>query len=94
MPTRVLRQYRPDLPDYDSPGRTQIAGSRASWFTRQVTKAHRPWQCRHVRRSHGRIGRPWRFINRVTVYLSLMDDRYPATDEHQSVHLDYAYPIA
>jgi hypothetical protein len=33
-----------------------------------------------------------RFTNRVTVYLSLMDDRYPATDDHQSVHLDYAYP--
>jgi hypothetical protein len=33
-----------------------------------------------------------RFINRVGVYLSLMDDRYPATDDHQSVHLDYAYP--
>ena len=33
-----------------------------------------------------------RFTNRVTVYLSLMDDRYPATDDHQSVHLDYTYP--
>jgi hypothetical protein len=33
-----------------------------------------------------------RFINRVGVYLSLMDDRYPATDGHQSVHLDYSYP--
>src|SRR5215472_5560766 len=33
-----------------------------------------------------------RFINRVGIYLSLMDDRYPATDDHQSVHLDYAYP--
>jgi hypothetical protein len=33
-----------------------------------------------------------RFGNRVGVYLALMDDRYPATDEHQSVHLDYAYP--
>jgi hypothetical protein len=21
-----------------------------------------------------------------------MDDRYPATDDHQSVHLDYPYP--
>jgi uncharacterized protein DUF4389 len=30
-----------------------------------------------------------RFSNRVVVYLSLMDDRYPSTDEHQSVHLDY-----
>jgi hypothetical protein len=33
-----------------------------------------------------------RFTNRVTVYLSLMDDRYPATDDHQSVHLDYSFP--
>ena len=33
-----------------------------------------------------------RLTNRVTVYLSLMDDRYPATDDHQSVHLDYSYP--
>ncbi|MFN8591844.1 MAG: DUF4389 domain-containing protein [Thermomicrobiales bacterium] len=33
-----------------------------------------------------------RFSNRVGVYMALMDDRYPSTDEHQSVHLDYAYP--
>ena len=33
-----------------------------------------------------------RFINRVGIYLSLMDDRYPSTDDHQSVHLDYQYP--
>jgi hypothetical protein len=33
-----------------------------------------------------------RFINRVGIYLSLMDDRYPSTDDHQSVHLDYTYP--
>ena len=33
-----------------------------------------------------------RFSNRVAVYLALMDDRYPSTDEHQSVHLDYPYP--
>ena len=35
-----------------------------------------------------------RFSNRVGVYLALMDDRYPSTDEHQSVHLDYPYPDA
>lgn len=29
-----------------------------------------------------------RFGNRVGAYLALMDDRYPATDEHQSVQLD------
>ncbi|MBO0685040.1 MAG: DUF4389 domain-containing protein, partial [Candidatus Dormibacteraeota bacterium] len=33
-----------------------------------------------------------RFINRVTIYLALMDDRYPSTDEEQSVHLDFPYP--
>ena len=35
-----------------------------------------------------------RFSNRVVVYLALMDDRYPSTDDHQSVHLDYDYPDA
>jgi hypothetical protein len=30
-----------------------------------------------------------RFSNRVFVYLSLMDDRYPSTDNHQSVHLGH-----
>jgi Domain of unknown function (DUF4389) len=33
-----------------------------------------------------------RFGNRVVAYLALLDDRYPATDQHQSVHLDYSYP--
>lgn len=33
-----------------------------------------------------------RFSNRVGVYLALMDDRYPSTDDHQAVHLDYVYP--
>ncbi len=33
-----------------------------------------------------------RFSNRVGAYLALMDDRYPSTDDAQSVHLDYAYP--
>jgi Domain of unknown function (DUF4389) len=35
-----------------------------------------------------------RFANRVGVYFALMDDRYPSTDEEQSVHLDLAYPDA
>ena len=35
-----------------------------------------------------------RFSNRVGVYLALMDDRYPSTDEHQSVRLEYPYPDA
>jgi Domain of unknown function (DUF4389) len=33
-----------------------------------------------------------RFANRVAAYLLLMDDRYPATDDEQSVHLDFPYP--
>jgi hypothetical protein len=33
-----------------------------------------------------------RFTNRVGAYLALMDDRYPSTDEDQSVHLTYTYP--
>ena len=35
-----------------------------------------------------------RFSARVGAYLALMDDRYPSTDEHQSVALDFAYPDA
>ncbi|MGH2703213.1 MAG: DUF4389 domain-containing protein [Actinomycetota bacterium] len=33
-----------------------------------------------------------RFSTRVTSYLALMSDRYPSTDEEQSVHLDLDYP--
>jgi hypothetical protein len=35
-----------------------------------------------------------RFVNRVGIYLALMDDRYPSTDEEQSVHLELNYPDA
>ncbi|HEX6700176.1 MAG TPA: DUF4389 domain-containing protein [Gaiellaceae bacterium] len=35
-----------------------------------------------------------RFSNRICVYLALMDDRYPSTDEEQSVRLDFPYPDA
>ncbi|HEX2376757.1 MAG TPA: DUF4389 domain-containing protein [Gaiellales bacterium] len=30
-----------------------------------------------------------RFTSRLTVYWLLMDDTYPSTDDHQSVHLDF-----
>ncbi len=33
-----------------------------------------------------------RFQNRVFVYLGLLDDRYPSTDERQSVSLEFPYP--
>lgn len=35
-----------------------------------------------------------RFINRVGIYVALMDDRYPSTEDEQSVHLEFAYPDA
>jgi hypothetical protein len=33
-----------------------------------------------------------RFENRIAAFLALMDDRYPSTDEHQSVQLEFPYP--
>ena len=35
-----------------------------------------------------------RFSNRIGIYASLMDDRYPSTDEQQAVRLDFPYPNA
>ncbi len=35
-----------------------------------------------------------RFSNRIAVYFALMNDRYPATDDEQSVHLEFPYPDA
>jgi hypothetical protein len=35
-----------------------------------------------------------RFSNRVGIYLALMDDRYPSTDERQGVTLEFPYPDA
>jgi Domain of unknown function (DUF4389) len=35
-----------------------------------------------------------RFSNRIAAYVALMDDRYPSTDEQQSVRLDFPYPDA
>ena len=36
----------------------------------------------------------FRFTNRVFAFLSLMDDRYPSTDEEQAVHIEIDYPDA
>jgi Domain of unknown function (DUF4389) len=33
-----------------------------------------------------------RFGNRLGVYLALMDDEYPSTDEQQAIRLDFPYP--
>jgi hypothetical protein len=50
-----------------------------------------------VRRKYPRWWFDWnreliRFLNRIGVYLVLMDDRYPSLDEQQSVHLEIDYP--
>ncbi len=34
----------------------------------------------------------FRFQNRVSAYVALMDDRYPSTDEDQAVHIEIDYP--
>src|SRR3984893_15340253 len=51
------------------------------------------------RQKYPRWGFDWnlellRFSYRVVAYLALMDDRYPSTDEQQSVHLNFPYPDA
>jgi hypothetical protein len=33
-----------------------------------------------------------RFSNRVNIYISLLTDRYPSTDEQQALHLEIVYP--
>ena len=33
-----------------------------------------------------------RFMTRISAYILLLTDRYPSTDDEQSVHLDVAYP--
>jgi hypothetical protein len=35
-----------------------------------------------------------RFQNRIGVYVGLLDDKYPSTDERQSVSLEFPYPDA
>jgi hypothetical protein len=35
-----------------------------------------------------------RFASRVGIFLALMDDTYPSTDEEQSLRLDFPYPDA
>ncbi len=35
-----------------------------------------------------------RFSARIGVYVALMEDRYPSTDDHQAVHLEFDYPDA
>jgi hypothetical protein len=35
-----------------------------------------------------------RFTNRIGTYFALMSDRYPSTDEHQWVRLEFPYPDA
>ena len=84
------------------PGHTGPAGSRGSMFV--LSGAGGPLFLGPLlmilfRKKYPRWWFDWnlelqRFTNRVFIYLLLMDDRYPATDEEQSVHVDYVYPDA
>jgi len=73
-------------------GRTSVAGAGGLLF-------FGPLLMILFRRKYPRWWFDWnlelqRFSNRVAAYLALMDDRYPSTTDHQSVHLDYDYPDA
>ena len=73
-------------------GRTTVAGAGGLLFVGPLLMIL-------VRRKYPRWWFDWnlelqRFANRVGAYLALMDDRYPSTDDHQAVHVDYAYPDA
>ena len=52
-----------------------------------------------IRRKYPRWWFDWnreliRFVNRIAIYLALMDDRYPSTDEKQSVTVSLEHPDA
>ena len=84
------------------PGHTGPAGSRGSMFV--LSGAGGPLFLGPLlmilfRKKYPRWWFDWnlelqRFANRVLIYILLMDDRYPATDQEQSVHVDYVYPDA
>jgi len=84
------------------PGHTGPAGSKGSMFV--LSGAGGPLFLGPLlmilfRKKYPRWWFDWnlelqRFTNRVLIYILLMDDRYPATDQEQSVHVDYVYPDA
>src|SRR5262245_3167128 len=84
-----------------------VAGGTWQWSTRNTTTVvaagaggllfFAPLLMIVFRRKYPRWWFDWnrellRFSNRVSAYLALMDDHYPATDEQQAVHLEYLYP--
>jgi Domain of unknown function (DUF4389) len=86
-----------------------VSGSTFSWYSEHGTKFvlagaggllfFAPLLMILFRRKYPRWWFDWnlelqRFTNRVLAYILLMDDRYPATDQEQYVHLDYVYPDA
>jgi hypothetical protein len=84
------------------PGYTGSAGSKGSMFV--LSGAGGPLFLGPLlmilfRKKYPRWWFDWnlelqRFTNRVLIYMLLMDDRYPATDQEQSVHVDFVYPDA
>jgi hypothetical protein len=82
-------------------GRTTVAGADGSWLFVGAGGLLfiGPLLMILFRQKYPRWWFDWnlellRFTNRVGAYLALMDDRYPSTDDHQAVHLDYPYPDA
>jgi hypothetical protein len=85
-----------------APGYTGPAGSKGSMFV--LSGAGGPLFLGPLlmilfRKKYPRWWFDWnlelqRFTNRVLIYVLLMDDRYPATDQEQSVHVDFVYPDA
>ena len=86
-----------------------VSGGTFSFYTRGASKVvvygaggllfSGPLLMIRFRRKYPRWWFDWnlelqRFTNRVIAYVLLMDDRYPAAEDQQAVHLDYVYPDA
>jgi hypothetical protein len=84
--------YNPDWSSADAETSTVVIGGTGLLFLPPLLMIL-------FRRKYARWWFDWnlellRFTNRVGIYVALMDDRYPSTDEEQSVHLDFPYPDA
>jgi hypothetical protein len=83
-------------------GDTVVSGSNGAWFALSGAGGALfvgPLLMILFRQKYPRWWFDWnlelqRFTNRVVIYLALMDDRYPSTDERQALQLDYVYPDA
>src|SRR5919108_377623 len=84
--------YNPDWSSADAETSTVVIGGTGLLFLPPLLMIL-------FRRKYARWWFDWnlellRFTNRVGIYVALMNDRYPSTDEQQSVRLDFGYPDA